>query len=532
MPDFFYGGQALIEGVMMRGRTTVAMSVRPPSGEIRTMSEPLPAALSADRRLIKMPLLRGVFVLYETLVIGTRMLMRSAAIAAEGEDIELGKGTMALTMVFSLGFAIGLFFLLPLFLSTFAEGAADSDLFANAIEGLIRLVDLHRLHRRYRHDERHPARVRIPRRGAQGDQRLRGGAAADARRGRRFGTAHTRCGTTFLLIVVVISIFFFSLIPRAGVPLPLLFLSRIVLVPVIAAVAYELVRFGRATTATRWSAPSTRRGSGSSRSPLGRRIAHAGGQHRLARVVPGVGSRGARLRGRMIDRLAELEARYEEIGRQLLDARGGLRPARLAELGRELSRLEPMVAGLRAWRGGPDELERRAAMARRPRRGDARDGARGGRPARGAQPASSRRAAAAAGAEATRTTSATSSSRSAPAPAATRPRCSPPTCSACTPATPSGALAGRGHVHHGVRGRRLQGDHLRGARRRRVLAAEVRERRPPRAARPGHGGARAASTPRPRRSPCCPRRTRSRSRSTRRTCASTSIAPAAPAARA
>ena len=140
MPDFFYGGQALIEGVMMRGRTTVAMSVRPPSGEIRTMSEPLPAALSADRKLIKIPLLRGVFVLYETLVIGTRMLMRSASIAAEGEDIELGKGTIALTMVFSLGFAIGLFFLLPLFLSTFAEGVADSDLVANGVEGLIRLV--------------------------------------------------------------------------------------------------------------------------------------------------------------------------------------------------------------------------------------------------------------------------------------------------------------------------------------------------------------------------------------------------------
>ena len=68
MPDFFYGGQALIEGVMMRGRTTVAMSVRPPSGEIQTMSEPLPAALSADRKLIKIPFLRGVFLLYETFV--------------------------------------------------------------------------------------------------------------------------------------------------------------------------------------------------------------------------------------------------------------------------------------------------------------------------------------------------------------------------------------------------------------------------------------------------------------------------------
>jgi len=244
MPDFFYGGQALIEGVMMRGRTTVAMSVRPPSGEIRTMSEPLPAALSADRKLIKIPFLRGMFVLYETLVIGTKMLMRSASIAAEDEDIELGKGTIALTMVFSLGFAIGLFFLLPLFLSTFAEEAAGSDLVANIVEGLIRLVifiayivaigfmsDIRRVFAY--HGAEHKAISAY-----EADKPLTPDEV-DA-----FGTAHTRCGTTFILIVAVISIFFFSLIPRAGVPLPLLFASRIILVPTIAAFAYELVRFG------------------------------------------------------------------------------------------------------------------------------------------------------------------------------------------------------------------------------------------------------------------------------------------------
>ena len=244
MPDFFYGGQALIEGVMMRGRTTVAMSVRPPDGAIVTMSEPLPAALSADRKLIKIPFLRGIFVLYETLVIGTRMLMRSASIAAEGEDVELGKGTIALTMVFSLGFAIALFFLLPLFLSTFAEEAADSDFIANVVEGVIRLVifvayiaaigmmpDIRRVFAY--HGAEHKAISAY-----EADRPLTPDEV-DA-----FGTAHTRCGTTFILIVVVISIFFFSLIPRAGVPLPLLFLSRIVLVPVIAAFAYELVRFG------------------------------------------------------------------------------------------------------------------------------------------------------------------------------------------------------------------------------------------------------------------------------------------------
>jgi len=244
MPDFFYGGQALIEGVMMRGRTTVAMSVRPPSGSIVTLSEPLPAALSAERKLIRIPFLRGIFVLYETLVIGTRMLMRSASIAAEGEDIELGKGTVAVTMVFSIGLAVGLFFLLPLFLSTFAEDATNNDVAANVVEGLIRLVifvayiaaigmmnDIRRVFAY--HGAEHKAIS------AYEHDRPLTPEEVDA-----FGTAHTRCGTTFILIVVVISIFFFSLIPREGVPLWLLFASRIVLVPLIAAVAYELVRFG------------------------------------------------------------------------------------------------------------------------------------------------------------------------------------------------------------------------------------------------------------------------------------------------
>jgi uncharacterized protein YqhQ len=243
MPDFFYGGQALIEGVMMRGRTTVAMSVRPPSGDIVTLSEPLPRALQSGR-WAKVPFVRGMFVLYETLVLGTRMLMRSAAIAAEGEDVQISRGMMIGTMIFSIGFAVAIFFVLPLFLSTFAEDAADSDLVANLVEGGIRLVvfvayigligmmgDIKRVFAY--HGAEHKAIS------AHEAQRPLTPEEVD-----RFSTAHTRCGTTFLLIVVVISIFFFSLIPRAGVPLPLLFLSRIVLVPFIASVSYELVRFG------------------------------------------------------------------------------------------------------------------------------------------------------------------------------------------------------------------------------------------------------------------------------------------------
>jgi uncharacterized protein YqhQ len=243
IPDFFYGGQALIEGVMMRGRTTVAMSVRPPSGEVQTFSEALPGALQRGRWL-KVPFVRGLFVLYETLILGTRMLMRSAAIAAEGEDIQISRGMMIGTMVFSLGFAVAIFFVLPLFLSTFADNATESDLLANIIEGLIRLVvfvayigligllgDIKRVFAY--HGAEHKAisahEAQSPLTPVEVD---------------RFSTAHTRCGTTFLLIVVVISIFFFSFIPRSGVPLPLLFLSRIALIPFIASVSYELVRFG------------------------------------------------------------------------------------------------------------------------------------------------------------------------------------------------------------------------------------------------------------------------------------------------
>jgi uncharacterized protein YqhQ len=243
MPDFFYGGQALIEGVMMRGRSTAAMSVRMADGEIRTSSEPLPRALSGGRWL-KVPFARGVLVLYESLVLGTRMLMRSAALAAEGEDVEIGRGTLAVTMIFSLGFAIALFFVLPLLLSEAAEEAAGSDLVANLAEGGIRLVifviylaligmmsDVRRVFAY--HGAEHKA-----------ISALEADAPLEPDSVDRFSTAHTRCGTTFVLIVVVLSIFFFSLIPRADVPLPVLMLSRIALVPVVAAVAYEVVRFG------------------------------------------------------------------------------------------------------------------------------------------------------------------------------------------------------------------------------------------------------------------------------------------------
>ncbi len=287
MPDFFYGGQALIEGVMMRGRTTVAMSVRPPSGEIVTLSEPLPEALRSGR-LIKVPFIRGMFVLYETLILGTRMLMRSAAIAAEGDDIEIGRGAMIGTMIFSVGMAVGIFFVLPLFLSTFAEGVTESDLLANLVEGVIRLVVF------IAYISLIGTMGEIKRVFAYHGAEHKAISAHEARRPLtpeevdRFSTAHTRCGTTFLLIVVVISIFFFGLIPREGVPIcgPLPVADR-------PGAGHRRLQL----RARPFRREPLRESTGACHLPAGPLAAvahhapagpqHAGGEHRVAGVVPG-----------------------------------------------------------------------------------------------------------------------------------------------------------------------------------------------------------------------------------------------------
>ena len=148
MPDFFYGGQALIEGVMMRGRTTVAMSVRPPSGEIVTCREPLPAALQRGR-WSKVPSLRGVFVLYETLVhrhadadaLGGASPPRArTSRSARDDGGDDGRSR--------IGFAVGAL-LPPAALPLDLRGATPrrSDLLANLVEGADPAGGLHRLHR-------------------------------------------------------------------------------------------------------------------------------------------------------------------------------------------------------------------------------------------------------------------------------------------------------------------------------------------------------------------------------------------------
>ncbi len=185
MPDFFYGGQALIEGVMMRGRTTVAMSVRPPSGEIVTMSEPLPAGPLGRPKAHADPVpARGLPAVRDARhrhahadalgVAGRRGRGRRARQGHDRGDDGRQHRLRHRPLLPPAAVPVDL-----------RRGRDEQRLRGERRRGSHPAGDLHRVHRGHRADERHPARVRLPRGGAQGDQRVRGRSAADARGGRR-----------------------------------------------------------------------------------------------------------------------------------------------------------------------------------------------------------------------------------------------------------------------------------------------------------------------------------------------------------
>jgi uncharacterized protein YqhQ len=251
MARFTYGGQALIEGVLMRGRTAVAVALRHPDGSIVSATEGLDSPLHRSR-YGRLPFVRGLVVLYDTLVVGFRWLTRSASVAASGEGVELGRGAVAIMVVLSVGVGIGIFLLLPLFLAqlTFqgplagllAPVTGSSVVLQHLAEGVLRLFifvgyllvisrapDVQRvfgyhgaehmtIHALEHDDPLVPAAIR------------------------RYPTAHPRCGTEFIMVVIVVSIVAFSLL--AGQSLLVAIVGRIALIPVIAAVSYELLRFG------------------------------------------------------------------------------------------------------------------------------------------------------------------------------------------------------------------------------------------------------------------------------------------------
>ncbi len=227
---------------MIRGRTHLSLAVRRLDGSIYHCYEPLSTAFTGPLRRI--PFLRGMLVLAETLTLGIKALNRSAAVASE--DPAEGAGEvpgwlLAVTLAISLTLGVGLFFILPLLAVRLADPYIASDLVSNVIEGAIRLAvlvayiggigllkDIRRVFAY--HGAEHMA-----------VHAYEAGLPLTVANVRKFGTPHPRCGTAFLLTVVLVSVIVFAFLGRPDLEWRIL--SRVLLIPVVASISYELIRF-------------------------------------------------------------------------------------------------------------------------------------------------------------------------------------------------------------------------------------------------------------------------------------------------
>lgn len=238
--EFRYGGQAVMEGVMMRGQKTAVTVVRRPNGELAINTKSLSAIYTG--RMRRTPFFRGVIVLLEALLLGIQSLIYSANVSLEEEDEKISGISIWLVLIFSLTFAVGLFFLAPLFLARLVDPYIGSSLVFHLIEGVIRLA-IFLLYLRLISLVPDIKRV-FAYHGAEHKtiHAYEDGAALEAEVISRYGTAHARCGTAFLLAVLVIAILIFALIGRQEVWI--MVASRVLLLPVIAALGYEVTQFG------------------------------------------------------------------------------------------------------------------------------------------------------------------------------------------------------------------------------------------------------------------------------------------------
>jgi uncharacterized protein YqhQ len=241
---FYYGGQAVIDGVMMRGQKAMVTAVRRPGGGVAVDAQPLTGIYSGWVR--RTPLLRGIVVFLEVLVLGTKSLLYSANVSLEEEGTQISGWFVWLLLAVSLGSGVALFFMAPLFLTKLLAPHVTSSVVFNLIEGVIRVAifvaylklitfvpDIKRVFAY--HGAEHKA-----------VHAYEAGVPLEVAEVRKYNTAHVRCGTSFLFVVLVIAIVVFSLV---GLPsLWLMVLSRIVLMPLIAALSYEVIYFGNRHT--------------------------------------------------------------------------------------------------------------------------------------------------------------------------------------------------------------------------------------------------------------------------------------------
>ncbi len=238
------GGQAVLEGVMMRGPSAWSVAVRKPDGEIAEVNRPITSFL-LRHRWARLPVIRGVFALGESLAIGFRALAISANYAAQEEDddgevqTELSRGQLLFAFGIAIGFALLLFKVSPALITNWLP--IESTTWFVVVEGLIRvsvfilylvlvgfMPDLKRVFQY--HAAEHKA-----------INAYEAGDPLEPEVVQRHSLIHVRCGTAFLLYVMVIAIFVFAFVGQPG--WFWLIVSRIALLPVIAGIAYEVIRF-------------------------------------------------------------------------------------------------------------------------------------------------------------------------------------------------------------------------------------------------------------------------------------------------
>lgn len=245
-----YGGQAVIEGVMMRGKQSMAIAMRAPDESIVIHQDGLSSIYRS--KIVKIPFLRGMILLWDALGLGMQALTISANTQTD-EDEKIEGPALIITLIISLAFAAGLFFLLPATIGHYSESflnnifqlfgyqASNSAWLGNLVEGLVRLSILigyiwliGRMPEIKRVFAYHGAEHKTI-------NAFESGAELTPQNVQKFSLEHPRCGTAFLLSLVLLSILIFSFI--GPLPLGLRLLSRIVMIPILAGIAYEYIRW-------------------------------------------------------------------------------------------------------------------------------------------------------------------------------------------------------------------------------------------------------------------------------------------------
>ncbi|HRU41075.1 MAG TPA: DUF1385 domain-containing protein [Candidatus Diapherotrites archaeon] len=241
------GGQAVIEGVMMKGAEDIAIAVRKPDGEIVVKKEKLK---SNRKKISKIPIIRGMFTFVDSMVLGVNALLYSAEFVDVEEEEKkkaskldefLEKNIIWISVVISIVFSVGLFILLPTVLVGIFKAYIDNTLILNGIEGIVRIAiflgyilaisgmkDIRRVF------EYHGAEHKSIFCYEHGEE-------LTVENVRKYGRLHPRCGTSFLFIVMIVSILLFSLFSWSGLLMRLVI--RILLIPIVAGISYEIIKW-------------------------------------------------------------------------------------------------------------------------------------------------------------------------------------------------------------------------------------------------------------------------------------------------